>query len=87
MAGSRMGKTKFTVRVDEQALEAARQYAGDHGTTLTSLVQEFLRSLDQVKEISMDTPILEELAGSLSAETFLEDYRQYLEKKYLGSEE
>ena len=79
-----MGKKKLTVRVDEQALASARKYAGEHGTTLTSLVQEFLRSLSKVEEISVDTPILEELAGSLSVETSLEDYQHHLEQKYLG---
>lgn len=79
-----MNKTKFTVRVDEQALESAKKYAGNHGTTLTSLVQEFLRSLSKVNEISIETPVLKELAGSLNADASVGDYKRYLEQKYLG---
>ncbi len=79
-----MKKTKFTVRVNADALEAARQYAGQHGTTITNLVEEFFRSLGKVGEIPQETPVLNELAGSLSAEASVEDYRAYLQGKYLG---
>ncbi len=79
-----MNKTKFTVRVDADAFQAAKQYAGQHGTTVTNLVEEFFRSLEKVSEIPQETPILDELAGSLDADLSLEDYRAYLEEKYLG---
>ena len=79
-----MGKTKFTVRVDADAFETAKKYAGQHGTTVTNLVEEFFRSLGKVNEISLETPVLNELAGSLSQETSLKNYQAYLEGKYLG---
>ncbi len=79
-----MNKTKFTVRVDGKAFEAAKQYARQHDTTVTNLVEEFFRSLGKVDRISRETPILNELAGSLSSGN-LEDYRAYLEEKYLGT--
>lgn len=79
-----MNKTKFTVRVNAEALEAARQYAGQHGTTITNLVEEFFRSLGKVGEIPQETPVLNELTGSLSAEASVEDYHSYLQGKYLG---
>ena len=79
-----MGKMKFTVRVDAAAFETAKQFAGKHGTTVTSLVEEFFRSLGKLSELSMDTPILNELAGSLRADITQDDYRAYLEEKYLG---
>lgn len=79
-----MNKTKFTVRVDVKAFEAAKQYARRHDTTVTDLVEEFFRSLSKVEQIPQETPILNELAGNLSEDTSLEDYRVYLEEKYLG---
>jgi hypothetical protein len=79
-----MGKTKFTVRVEPEALAAAKRYAESHGTTVTNLVAEFFRALGKVEEIPLQTPILEELAGSLSADASPEEYRRYLEGKYLG---
>ena len=79
-----MNKTKFTVRVEPEALEAAKRYAGEHQTTVTNLVEEYFRSLRKVNEIRQDTPILNELMGSLRPDTSLDDYYTYLEKKYLG---
>jgi hypothetical protein len=79
-----MNKTKFTVRVKSEALEVARQFAGEHGTTVTNLVEEYFYSLGKVQEISQDTPILNHLKGSLRPDASLDDYHEYLEKKYLG---
>ena len=79
-----MEKTKFTVRIDRSAFEAAKLYAGQHSTTVTNLVEEFFRSLDKVEAISHDTPVLNELAGSLHTDTTMEDFYTHLEKKYLG---
>ncbi len=80
-----MNKTKFTVRVDADAFKAAKQYAGQHGTTVSSLVEEFFRSLGKGSQISQKTPILNELAGSLHADISLEDYWAHLEEKYIGN--
>jgi hypothetical protein len=77
-----MGKIKFTVRVNREALEAAKHYAGQHGTTVTNLVEEFFRSLGKVDLIPHETPVLNALAGSLRADVKLDDYQAYLEKKY-----
>jgi hypothetical protein len=79
-----MNKTKFTVRVDAEAFEAARQYARQHDTTVTNLVEAFFLALGKAKEISQETPILNELAGSLKPNANPEGYRAYLEEKYLG---
>jgi hypothetical protein len=79
-----MDKRKFTVRVDAKALEAARQYARQHGTTVTRLVEEYFHSLEQINEFQMETPILNALSGSLQADTNLEEYRAYLEQKHKG---
>ena len=79
-----MEKTKFTIRIDPESLERARRYARRHGTTVTRLVNEFFRSLDKELLSQSDTPILDELSGSLSQATLLEDYHKHLESKYLG---
>ena len=79
-----MEKTKFTVRVDAEALDRARGYAARNNTTLTRLVNEFLRYLG--KSLVTEAPILEQMAGTLQPETSLEDYYHYLEDKYLGVE-
>ncbi len=79
-----MNRTKFTVRVDVTAFESAKQYAKQHDTTVTELVEAYFQSLGKVEQISQDAPILSELTGSLSQDVSLEEYRAYLEEKYLG---
>jgi antitoxin component of RelBE/YafQ-DinJ toxin-antitoxin module len=79
-----MEKKKFTVRVREDALQAAKAYAKEHDMTLTDLVDAFFRSIQRVSEINTDTPILQKLAGSLRPDASLEAYYAHLEKKYLG---
>jgi len=79
-----MEKTKFTIKVDRDAFEAAKWYAGQHGTTVTSLVEEFFRSLGKVEKINLDLPELNELAGSLPFETTVDDHYTYLVKKFLS---
>lgn len=78
-----MKKTKFTIRIETEALERAKRYARQHGTSVTRLVSEFFRSLDKERIALSDTPILDELTGTLSPETSIEDYHRHLETKYL----
>lgn len=80
-----MDKMKFTARVNREAFEVAKQYAGQHRTTVTNLVEEFFRSLGKVDQIPQETPVLNELAGSLRADATLDNYHAYLEKKYLDN--
>ncbi len=61
-----MEKTKITVRVERDALAAARRYAQQHDATLTSLVTEFFRSVARSERSDQATPILDELTGSLA---------------------
>lgn len=77
-----MMKTKITVRVEKEAYEAAKRYAEKYGMTITNLVTEFFNSLDKKEKAASRTPILDEMAGSLSPDTRIEDYCEYLEKKY-----
>jgi hypothetical protein len=79
-----MEKTKFTVRVETDALKRARSYATRHGTNLTRLINEYLRTLGKTHD--SETPILDELAGTLQLEQDQEAYHRYLEYKYLEME-
>lgn len=73
-------QTKFTVRVDSQALEAAKRYAKQNNITLTRLISEYLNALSHFD--ARETPILQEMAGSLKTDLPQEDYHTYLEQKY-----
>lgn len=76
-----MEKTKLTLRIEKPIIEAAKDYAHQHNTTLSRLVAEFLRALPQV-EGRPSSPILDELSGILPAEASLEEHRTFLEEKY-----
>jgi len=80
-----MGKIKITFRVDSAAYQSAKEYARKHGTTVTNLVDAFLRSLDKLGNVPHNTPILKDLSGSLSSEASDEDYHRDSERKYLGN--
>lgn len=76
-----MEKTKLTLRIEKPIIEAAKDYAQQHNTTLSRLVAEFLRSL-KLAEDRLTSPILEDLSGILPQEVSLEEHRVYLEEKY-----
>lgn len=82
--------TKLTVRVPKSLLEEAKQYAKTHETTLTRLIVEHLRHLanQQDQEYWLrDAPVVRRLSGILPPEASIEDYHEYLVKKYAAPSE
>ena len=79
-----MQDTKLTVRVPRDVLEDAKGYAHRNRTTLTRLVSEYLRRLADEKGPLADAPTVRRLAGALSSDVSVADYRAYLEEKYGG---
>ena len=77
-----MERTKLTVRVPREVLEGAKRYARDNRTTLTRLVSEYLRQLTDPSDPLADAPIVRRLSGTLSQDVSVEDYWEYLERKY-----
>lgn len=79
-------QTKLTVRVDQNWIEPAKRYARHHGTSLSRLISEYLRSLsDQDTEpLAAEAPILQRLTGILPSEASVEDYRRHLRDKHSG---
>ena len=81
-----MQRTKLTVRVNEEALSGAKRYAERRGTSVTRLVNAFLEALAEDEFAREDTPILRQLTGSLEPSDAHAEYREFLERKYLGSD-
>jgi hypothetical protein len=77
-----METTKLTIRVSRDVLEGAKRYARTNQTTLTRLVSEYLRRLTAETDPLADAPIVQRLSGTLSQNVSVEDYQQYLDKKY-----
>ena len=77
-----MQDTKLTIRVPRDVLEEAKEYAQRNRTTLTRLVSEYLRRLADERSLLAEAPTVRRLAGALSPDVSVDDYRAYLEEKY-----
>ena len=76
-----MQKTKLTVRIPQDVLDNFRQYAEEKNTTMTSLVESFLRRIP-AQELPPDAPITKRLSGILSQKVSIEDHKKHLAEKY-----
>lgn len=77
-----MKTKKMTVRVPEDLLEQAKQYAREHDTTLTRLITAYLGQIATESDPLAGATIVKRLSGSLSQDVSVEDHRRYLEEKY-----
>ena len=75
-------KRKLTVRVDNRWIEAAKDYAERHDTSLSKLISEFLRNLPGETESYRQAPILRRISGILPADISIREHRAHLDEKY-----
>jgi antitoxin component of RelBE/YafQ-DinJ toxin-antitoxin module len=78
-----MRKTKLTVRIPQDVLDNFRRYAEEKNTTMTSLVEAYLRRIPH-QELPEDAPIVRRLSGTLSNQVSVEDHKKHLAEKYGG---
>ncbi len=76
-----MDETKLTVRVKRDLLENAKRYAAQNNTTLTELIDAYLRLIPVQHPLENDS-IVRRLSGILSPDVSLQDYKNHLEEKY-----
>jgi len=76
-----MEETKLTVRVPRELLENVKHYAAQNLTTLTKLIEAYLRRIP-VQHPLENAPIVRGLSGALSPEGTTQDYRKHLAEKY-----
>ena len=76
-----MEQTKLTVRVPRDLLENVKRYAAKNNTTLTDLIEAYLRRIPAQEPLD-DAPIVRRLSGILPKDVSVQDYRQHLEEKY-----
>ena len=78
--------TKLTLRLDENLIKSAKNYANISGKSVSQMVADYFYLLDKkfVKKPAQLTPIVKSLKGSLK-NTHLDetDYKRYMEDKYL----
>lgn len=78
-------KRKLTLRMDDEAIERAKEYASERGISVSQLVENFFEVLETGDEGDVEmSPLVKSLWGTLEEEDIdEEDYREHLEDKYL----
>lgn len=78
-------QTKLTLRLEEELINQAKEYAAREGKSVSKIVADYFSLLVQ-KNRTRDAelpPITRSLIGILPDPVNESDYRQYLEEKYL----
>lgn len=77
--------TKLTLRIDEDIIMSAKEYSHKTGKSLSKIVSEFFMFINnQHNNRESLPPIVASLKGVLEKkDTSEEDYKSYLERKYL----
>ena len=74
---------KLTIRMDEVVIDAAKRYAAERGTSVSSLTANFYRTLSKSESgAEALPPITSSLVGILPPTADEKEYRDYLEEKY-----
>ena len=79
-------QTKLTLRMEEELIQKAKNFARKKGKSLSKMVSEYFSLITSDKSTDIDDlpPIVKSLHGSLSGMDLDEnDYKEYIEKKYL----
>ncbi len=76
-----MQESKLTVRVPRDLLENIKRYAARNNTTLTDLIEAYLRRIPAQPSLE-NAPIVRRLSGALSPDITIQDYKKHLEEKY-----
>lgn len=76
-----MQETKLTVRVPRDLLENIKRYAAQNNTTLTDLIEAYLRRIPTQQSLE-NAPIVRRLSGTLPSDVTIQDYKQHLDEKY-----
>ena len=78
-------QTKLTLRMDDQLIRGAKEYAARAGKPLSQVVAEYFSAITSRNDLpSRLTPTVLALKGALrGGEIDSEDYRSHLEEKHL----
>ena len=78
-------QTKLTLRIDQDIIEQAKKHASEMGKSLSQVVSDYFRLIasKEPEQHIGSFPITRSLRGILKGEVSEEDYKKYLERKYL----
>lgn len=77
---------KLTLRIDEELIRFAKDYAAGSGKSLSQIVADYFALLVAKPGVQEEatTPLVRSLRGALrGADVDEDDYRRYLEEKHL----
>lgn len=75
-------KKKLTLRLNQQLIKQAKEYAAQHNISVSELVETYFLHLDPEKEPT-HTPLVQQLTGILPADIDVkQEYEEYLVEKY-----
>jgi hypothetical protein len=77
-------KKKLTLRMNQEAIERAKAYADERGTSVSKLVEQFfdvLNKKESTEEIEI-SPFVESLRGIAAHDSGEDDYHDHLEEKH-----
>lgn len=78
--------TKLTVKLEQQIIEKAKEYAKLHSISLSTLIENYLQKItNESKENNEITPLVKSLSGVINVSAdfnFERDYSTFLVKKY-----
>ena len=80
--------TKLTLRLNDQVIERAKEYARNHKVSLSKMIESYLDGVTKQNELEDKdtvTPLVESLSGVIDLPAdfdYKKDYRDYLEEKY-----
>jgi hypothetical protein len=81
-------ETKLTLRLNDNVIELAKNYARSHNISLSKIIESYLDSITKQKEEEKKipiTPLVDSLSGVIDLPADFDhkrNYRDYLENKY-----
>ncbi|VAX08964.1 hypothetical protein MNBD_GAMMA26-2212 [hydrothermal vent metagenome] len=77
-------QTKLTLRLEGSLIQQAKNYAKQHGKSLSQVVSDYFQILTQKEKRIKTPPITRSLIGVLeSSHVEIDDYKRHLEEKFL----
>jgi len=77
-------QTKLTLRLESELIEQAKAHAKQQGKSLSQVVADYFKVFTQSEDGQRIAPITQSLIGILKeSDLEQEDYKKYLEDKYL----
>ncbi len=81
-------ETKLTLRLNDNVIERAKEYAFNHKISLSKMIESYLDSITRQKLLDQKfsiTPLVDSLIGVIDLQTafdYKKEYRDYLDNKY-----